>query len=143
MNLGLRYDHSKAYLARRGHARRARATRPGAISPAVDDLFTWNIVLAAPRLQLQAHERRQTVLKAHYGRYYRGDGHRRVRRRRASVLRALLVRGHLRRGRAIPTASSWSPTTRNLRVDPEFKNPYTDQFIVGVERELARTSGSR
>ena len=31
----------------------------------------------------------------------------------------------------------------NLAVDPDFKNPYTDQFIVGFERELARTSACR
>ena len=29
----------------------------------------------------------------------------------------------------------------NLRVDPDFENPYTDQFIVGFERELAKNLG--
>jgi hypothetical protein len=29
----------------------------------------------------------------------------------------------------------------NLRVDPGFRNPYTDQFVVGIERELFRNFG--
>ena len=141
LNLGVRYDHSKAYFPafalldragqrdRRVHRARGRAVH-------------LEHGLAAPRLQLEA--RRGTArpsLKAHYGRYYRGvvtgefDDTVAFRSPRAISSPAPTTR------RATPRASSSSPTTRNLRVDPNFKNPYTDQFIGRLRaRARARTS---
>ena len=93
--------------------------------------------LAAPRLQLEADRRRhdgaEGALRPLLPRHRDG----RVRQHRARRSRPrYLFSGHLRRGGATRRASSSSPTTRNLRVDPDFKNPYTDQFIVGLEQQV-------
>ena len=139
LNLGVRFDHARASfdsfpaLDREGNP-------TGAVSQGIDNVFTWNS--PAPRLgfnyKLTADGK--TVLRGHYGRYYRG-----------------IITGEFE-----PTSPAYPPKylfsgtydeqgspqdltlvadNSQLSVDSHFKNPYTDQFIIGFERELAKDIG--
>ena len=139
LNLGLRYDWSRAELP--GGPVLDRQGNPTDQSvPGIDDLFTWKSVSPRVGFTWKLTPDGKTALKGHYGRYYRG-----------------IITGEFHD--ASPTVSprfSFSGTydaqgnpenlelfsdNTNLTVDPDFKNPYTDQFIVGFERELARNLG--
>ena len=112
-------------------------TRPAQMSAERDGVFTWNSVSPRVGIVLKLNESGRTVLKAHAGRYYRGivtgefDN---VTVRHAAVLFEFDSDGN-----RINFAQVSS--NENLRVDPDFKNPYTDQFIVGFEHELVKNLG--
>jgi hypothetical protein len=136
LNLGLRYDHSTASLPS-GPVLDAQGNPTSEIKTGINDLFTWNVW--SPRLgfTVKVDKEGHTVLKGHYGRYYRG-----------------VVTGEF--ARAAPTVSpkyrfdgtydaAGNPQNAvlvsdnsNLRVDPSFKDPYTDQLIASLEQELHR-----
>ena len=108
---------------------------------AVDKLFTWNSV--SPRLGFtwKITGDGKTVLKGHYGRYYRGIVTGEFDDVDPVHHAALLFRGtYDDAGQPARTWSS-SPTTPTCASIPDFKDPYTDQFIVGFERELAKNLG--
>ncbi len=139
LNLGVRYDHSKGsfgsypYLDVEGNP-------TGQSSPAVSELFAWNTV--SPRIGFNWKLTRdgKTVLKAHYGRYYRG-----------------VITGEF--DDIVPTAPALVAFSgeydaqgnridaevvqdnSQLQVDPGFKSPYTDQFIAGFERQIVKDLG--
>ena len=71
LNVGLRYDYSKAYFPEFGILDR-EGNETGQFTAAVDELFHWNTI--SPRLGFnwKLTGDGKTVLKAHYGRYYRG-----------------------------------------------------------------------
>ena len=139
INAGLRFDHSVArfesfpILDREGR-------ETGQFSPAIDSLFTWNSL--SPRIGFNAklNADGKTLLKAHYGRYYRGI----VTGEFAAVTPALTPRflfSGLYDAQGNPLDTELVYDNANLRVDPGFQNPYTDQFVVGIERELFRNVG--
>ena len=71
LNLGLRYDDSKAYFARAGSARRQRQPDRRAVA-GVDEVFRWRVVSPRLGVNFKLNESGTALLKAHYGRYYRG-----------------------------------------------------------------------
>ena len=71
LNLGLRFDTSKGYFAALPILDQA-GQPTGQTSPAMDELFRWTN--ASPRLgvNFKLNKSGSSLLKAHYGRYYRG-----------------------------------------------------------------------
>jgi outer membrane receptor protein involved in Fe transport len=136
INAGLRYDYVHAEFTDQPVLDEAgvptNRTIPGF------DVYTWNTV--APRLgfNLQLTDDGRTVLKSHYGRYYRpGSTGEWV--AIASPTRVVAHRGdwNFQTGRFENTEVSFSPS--NAAVDPDFSPGRTDQFVVSIERELFKT----
>ncbi len=139
LNVGLRYDYNKASFG--SYELLDRLGQPtGSSTSAVDKLFAWNSL--SPRIganwKLTADGR--TVLKAHYGRYYRGVIVGEFDDVSPSTSPYVLFSGEYdEAGNRIGEEVIADPG--QLSVDPDYKNPYTDQFIVGFERELAKNIG--
>ncbi len=138
LNFGLRYDYNKAYF--QSYDILDPAGSVVGQSQTVNKLYAWNSVSPRIGFNWKLGKDGKTVLKAHWGRYYRG-----------------VITGEF--GALAPTAppiisfsgeydaqgnrigeALYSDNT-NLKLDSSFKNPYTDQFIVGLERELAKDLG--
>lgn len=139
LNLGVRADRSRAYLPEFEFLDRlARPT--GQTSASVDDLFTWTSI--SPRLgfNLKLTEDGKTILTGHYGRYYRGLITLEFAGVSTSVSPLYLFSG-LYDSNGNPLGASLLSDNRNLRVDPNYENPYTDQWIVGAAREVMANLG--
>jgi hypothetical protein len=139
LNLGLRYDYSKAYFPEFGLLDR-EGNETGQKSPAVDELFTWNTV--SPRLGInwKLDGEGKTVLKAHYGKYYRGIVTGEFDNTSPAITPRYLFSGTYD-AQGNPEGLELVSDNTNLRVDPNFESPYTHQVTVGVERELVNNLG--
>ena len=138
LNLGLRYDHSKA-SSRSPPASTSEGNPTGTTLPETR-LLHLERGLAAARLQLEADRDGKTVLKGHYGRYYRGVVTGEYANSSGSRLTAGL-RGSLRPGHGPVRDPTVSRSNENLGFDPDYSSPYIDQFIGSLERELRPSLG--
>jgi hypothetical protein len=140
LNLGLRFDTSHAYSPEQPGLNED-LTETGVVFPSQDH-FTWNTV--SPRLgfNVKLTGDGKTVFKGHWGRYHRtittGDF--------SNVV-----------GPSIPpiyygtnfdfAADDFDDLellrdpSENLSLDDDLKSPYTDQFILSVDRELSTDLG--
>jgi hypothetical protein len=136
-NLGVRYDYSKGSFPA-FPLLDALGNDTGAMSPAVDTVYDWSTFSPRLGVNVRLNEAGSSVVKAHYGRYYK----------------------ELEQGEFRPAVPSISPgfeyqfdaagnrinlvqvsSNANLRIDPEMKAPYTDQYMVQYEQELFRNVG--
>jgi hypothetical protein len=137
VNLGLRFDHSQARYPS-FPLLDAQGFETGAMSLANDDVYSWNTVSPRVGMNYRLTSSGGTIVKAHYGTYYK-------------ALEAAEFR---------PAVPSISPqyqfnidaagnrvnfvqisSNANLRIDPDFKSPYSHQFIAQVEHELLPNLG--
>ena len=134
VNVGVRYDHSKAILPAEA-VLDVEGNPTSQVVPGLGDLFTWNVVSPRIGFSWKLSKSGRSVLKAHYGRYYRG-----------------MITGEF--DDAAPSVSGkyyfefdedgnrgdreLVADNTNLQVDPGFKNPYTDQFIAQFEQEITK-----
>jgi hypothetical protein len=139
VNAGVRYDYSKAFFPEFGILDR-EGNETGQLTSPVDEVFHWNTV--SPRLgfnwKLSGDGR--TVLKAHAGRYYRGVVTGEFDNTSPSITPRYLFSGTYD-AQGNPEGLELVSDNTNLRVDPNFEPPYTDQFTVGIERELLKNLG--
>lgn len=140
LNLGIRYDWSKSSI-RSYPVLDAQGNETGGSSAELPDIFSWNSI--SPRLGLvyKINESGKTTVKAHYGRYYRGVVTSEFDNVSPSITPRFLFDGTYVGGRPNPASLEVVSDNSNLEVDPDFKNPYTDQFIVGFEHELINNLG--
>ncbi|HSE41177.1 MAG TPA: TonB-dependent receptor [Acidobacteriota bacterium] len=138
-NLGLRYDRSKGSIPDFPELS-AEGGETGTTIAGLNDLAEWNVV--SPRLGFtyQFPWKKATQLRGHYGRYYQ------------ALLTPYL---HF----ASPSISKLEGFLFNedtggftdlffelnaaeqIRIDPDLKDPYTDQFAIGFDREITPTLG--
>ena len=139
LNLGVRFDHSVADLPG-GTALDREGNPVGSDIPGIDSLFTWNSV--SPRLGFawKITGDGKNVLKGHYGKYYRGIITGEFDDVSPTISARYLFSG-LYDEQGVPEDQELVSDNTNLAVDPDFKNPTTDQYIVGFERELAKNVG--
>ena len=138
LNLGVRYDHNKAFAAAQDDL--DDQGNPTGVSFPQIDYYTWKSI--SPRLGFnwKVTGDAKTVLKGHWGRYYRAVATGEY----ANILSPT----------AKPTFSGLFDTTTgqfydlsffegpgNLGVDPDYKPPHMDQFALSFERELAPSLG--
>jgi hypothetical protein len=136
INAGVRYDHSQA-ISQDLHALDAQGHETDAIVRGRGNLYAWNIL--SPRLGLTAKLTAdgRTMLRGSYGRFSQG-----------------LLTGEL--GLFHPavtpiTTAAFVPATGgytrivsvvdsnvNLKFDPDTRAPRTDEYSVGVDREVGR-----
>jgi len=130
VNLGLRFDHHNgsipAYPIMKGW------TETGERGEALDDLVVWNCFSPRVGLAFQLTSDQKTLLKASYGRYYVPP----------------YAANWESPGPNVPDYKSyyWNgtqwvlwhiiPGEMGYSVNPSLKNPCTDQFSIGLEREI-------
>jgi len=134
INAGIRFDHVRA-LSQDLHALDLQGRETSDIIRGLGTLYTWN--LFSPRLgattRLTADGR--TILRASYGRFSQG------------VLTGDIAPFHpgavaVTTTGLVPGAPSSVVDPRiNLRLDPETRAPHTDEYAVGVDREVGRRLG--
>ena len=137
VNLGLRYDHSQAVyqsfpvLDQLGNP-------TGQSSASNDDVYHWDVVSPRIGINYKVNESGKTIVKAHFGRYYRG----------------VLLNDFTAAGPSVTPRYEFDIDARgnrsnfivvssntNLRIDPGYKDPYTNQFIAQIEQELTSEMG--
>jgi outer membrane receptor protein involved in Fe transport len=136
INAGLRFDHSRA-ISQDLNAVDSSGRETGDIVSGLGTLYTWNVV--SPRLGLTAKLSAdgRTILRASYGRFSQG------------VLTGEL--GPFHPGVTPITTAAFDRATGaytrivsvvdprfNLLLDPETRAPRTDEYSIGVDREVGR-----
>jgi len=136
INAGLRFDRARA-ISQDLHTPDAQARETDTIIHGLGTLYTWNIL--SPRLgvtdKITADGR--TILRASYGRFSQG------------ILTGEI--GNFHPGVTAITTAGFDPATRgytnlvsvvdpriNLLLDPATRAPHTDEYSVGVDREVGR-----
>jgi hypothetical protein len=134
INIGLRFDHTRAF-SQDLSAVDLRGQETGATIPGRGTLYTWNLL--SPRLGLVARLSAdgRTMLRASYGRFSQG------------VLTGELEPFHP--GSSPTTTVAFETATGgytgvatvvnnavNLRLDPDTRAPHTDEYSIGIDREV-------
>ena len=136
VNAGLRFDHSRAIsqdlpvLDSQGHATDQIVRGDGT-------LFTWNVWSPRLGVTLKLTADSRTMLRASYGRFHQG------------VLTGELAPFH---PAATPVTTATFDTATggytkivtvdpntNLQLDPRIRTPRTDEYSVGVDRQIGRS----
>ena len=132
LNLGFRYDHSNGSIP--SYPVYDGWDETGEMNDSIDDLIVWNTFSPRIGIAFQLTSDQKTLLKATYGRYYD-----------ANYTSNWIWPG--------PNATDWKmflwdlefeewilwdylPGGMAYNIDPKLKNPYADQFSIGLEREL-------
>ena len=120
VNLGVRYDYSKGDVPGAAVPRRRRAVRPARCRAANDDVYHWNTFSPRVGVNYRVNDSGKTVVKAHYGRYYKAMEATEF--RAGGAVDHAAVRFHRRRGRqphqlragprATPTCASTRTSSR-------------------------------
>jgi hypothetical protein len=140
LNLGVRFDTSKAYSPEQPGLNED-LSETGEVFPSVDH-FTWNTV--SPRLgfNLKLTGDGRTVLKGHWGRYHRtittGDFSNVV---GPSIPAQYFGTNFNFANDEFDSLELLRDPSENLSIDSNMKSPYTNQFILSVDRELTADLG--
>jgi outer membrane receptor protein involved in Fe transport len=137
LNLGLRYDHSKAFLPA-ADILDPEGNPTGQTTAAIDKVFDWDVVSPRVGFTWKLTRSGRSVLKGHYGRYYRGIVTAEFDNTAPSISGRYLFSGTYDEAGS-PIDPVLVSDNTNLRVDPGFNNPYTDQFIGAFEQEVAKS----
>lgn len=138
-NVGVRFDRSRAYFVEQDILDR-EGKPTGQQSRAVDNVFTWNAFSPRFGVNVRLNESGSTLLKAHYGRYYRGIVTGEFDNTTPSITTRYFFDGtYDARGNPNGLEAVSDPSV--LTVDPDLSNPYTDQFIVAVEQQIGADIG--
>ena len=134
VNAGVRFDHSRAI----SHDLRAldlERRETGDIIRGLGTLYTWNVV--SPRLGITAKLSRdsRTILRASYGRFHQGVLTGEVSQNHPGLTSVTTMAYDQATGGYTRLVSVVDPKT-NLFIDPETRSPRTDEYSIGVDREL-------
>ncbi len=139
LNLGLRYDDSKSYIAAQDLLD-ATGKPTGAQSKAIDEVFRWQVVSPRLGVTFKVNERGSTLLKAHYGRYYRGIVTGEFDNITPSISPRYTFSGRYSPS-GVPLDKEFLSDNTSFSVDANLKNPYTDQFIAAWEQQMGQNLG--
>jgi hypothetical protein len=135
VNLGVRYDYSKGMFPS-FPLLDAAGLPTGAASAADDEVYHWNTF--SPRVGVTFRATDKTILKGHYGRYFKSIEAGEFRPAVPSITPAYSFTLDAAGNRIDVVQIS---SNANLRIDPDFKSAYNDQYIVQVEQEVMRDLG--
>jgi hypothetical protein len=134
INAGLRFDHSRA-ISQDLHTVDFRGNETSDSVRGLGTLYTWNLVSPRFGVTTKLSRDNRTVLRASYGRFHQG------------VLTGEDSQNHP--GLTPITTMQFDPATGgyttfvnvldpkiNLRIDPHTRSPRTDEYSIGVDREL-------
>jgi hypothetical protein len=135
INAGVRFDHSRA-ISQDLAATDAQGRETGEIIRGLGTLYTWNVV--SPRLgvteRLTADGR--TILRASYGRFNQGVLTGELGPIHPGVTRVTTTAFDAATGGYTIPISVVDPKI-NLLLDPKTRTPRTDEYSIGVDRELS------
>ncbi len=150
LNVGLRYDNSKAYAAKQEEL--DEFGKPTGTTFPRRDLYTWSTFSPRIGFNWKVTGDGKTVLKGHYGRYFRS-----VATGEFANIIGPNVKPTFSGSYSFPdnwdpsrhdTAGQFDPdslalfeSAENLSVDPDYKSPKNEQFILSLERELFKGFG--
>jgi hypothetical protein len=137
INVGVRYDHSRATFPSLPFLN-AQGLPTGQRSEANDDVYSWNTFSPRVGLNYQVTSSGNTVVKAHYGRYYKALEPAEYRGAVPSISPAYSFTQDAAGNRTnfVQTSSN-----KNLLIDHDFKSAYNDQVMVQLEQQLVRDLG--
>jgi outer membrane receptor protein involved in Fe transport len=137
-NAGLRYDYDKAYSAAQDEL--DQLGNPTGVTFPRTDLYTWKNF--SPRLgfNLKLTSDGKTVLKGHWGRYYRAIATGEFANVIGPNVKPTFSGTYDFATGTFPDATFFEGNT-NLGVDPKYKSPHTDQYILSLEREIVKGLG--
>jgi hypothetical protein len=139
LNLGVRYDDSKAYFAPLDILD-ANGAPTGEQSRAVDELFRWRVLSPRVGVNIKANQSGSALIKAHYGRYYRGIVTGEFDNTTPAITPRYYFSGRYD-SQGQPIDAEVVSDTSQLGVDPDLKNPYTDQYILAWEQQVSPVIG--
>jgi hypothetical protein len=134
INLGVRYDHTRA-ISPDLTAVDLQGDETGATMAGLGTMYTWNIVSPRAGIVARLTADGRTLMRGSYGRFSQG------------VLTGELEPFHP--GASPVTTAAFEPGSgdytrilqivdnRNLQFDPHTRAPRTDEYSVGIDRELA------
>lgn len=141
VNLGLRYDHNKAFSAEQDQL--DEFGNPTGTTFPRTDFFTWKYFSPRVGFNLKLTRDGRTVLKGHAGRYHRPIATGEF----ANTIGPNVAPYYAGTGYNFETGAfgdlSLLSDNSNLGVDPNYKSPYTDQYILSLERELMKGLGAQ
>jgi hypothetical protein len=107
------------------------------MSPANDDVYHWKEISPRVGINYKVNESGRTLVKAHYGRYYKALEAVEFRPAVQSITTQFqfTVDGNGNRINVFPVPAA------NLRIDPNFKSAFSDQYIVQLEQQLTTDFG--
>lgn len=139
INAGVRYDHSRATFEAK-----PRLDKNGSPTSTIvngnDNLFTWDKVSPRLGLTFKLTPEGKSVVKAHYGRYYRGIVTGEYDNAQPTISPRFIFDGVYDRA-GNPIGLDLVSDNSNLRISKDFDAPKTDQYIVGFEQELMKSLG--
>lgn len=138
LNIGVRYDANRGYF--NDFPLLDQNENVIGRSNGVDKLFDWNVI--SPRLgaTIKLNDDGTTLLKGSVGRYYRGVVTGEFDNATPSISPRFEFSG-LYSPTGVPLGLSLVSDNSNIRIDPNFENPYTDQFIASFEHQLTSRIG--
>ena len=139
LNLGLRYDWSRASI-RSYPILDAQGGETGQSSREIPEVFTWNVVSPRFGLIYKLTEDGKTTVKLHAGRYYGAVVTSEFDNISPSITPRYLFSGFYS-ANGTPLDKELVSDNTNRSVDPNYKDPHTDQYIVGFEHELFTNFG--
>jgi hypothetical protein len=137
LNLGVRYDYSKGSFPS-FPILDAFGNETGATSAAVGKVYDWSTFSPRLGVNVRLTDAGSSVVKAHYGRYYKEleAGEFRVAVPSITPSFDFTFDEAGNRVNLVQTSSN-----ANLRIDPDMQAPYSDQYMVQFEQELMRNVG--
>ena len=137
INMGVRYDYSRAMFPS-FPLLDANGNQTGGMSAANNDVATWSVFSPRVGATVKLNASATTVVKAHYGRYYKGM--------EANEFRPAVPSISPSYDFAVDPAGNRTnfvlvSSNANLLIDPNIKAPYTDQYIAQLEHELVKNLG--
>ena len=139
INAGVRFDHSRAISQDLG-AIDAEGRETGEIIRGLGTLYTWNVV--SPRLGVTAKLTAdgRTILRASYGRFNQGVLTGEISPIHPGVTPITTTAFDAATGGYTTLVSVVDPKI-NLLIDPKTRTPRTDEYSIGVDRELRPSTG--
>ena len=136
INAGVRFDRTRTFSPD-VHAVNAQGLETDDVVPGIGTLYTWNII--SPRLGLTARLTGdgRTILRASYGRFSQGVLTGEVGMVHPAANATTTMQFDAATGDYTRLVSVVD-TRVNVRVDPDTRAPRTDEYSVGIDRELGR-----
>jgi outer membrane receptor protein involved in Fe transport len=133
LNVGVRWDHNRAYSAEQDELD-DNGNPTGIVFPETD-FYTWTQF--SPRLgfNFKLTADGKTALKGHWGRYHRAVATGEYANVIGPNVKPYFAGGYDTTSDTFLSLEQIS-SNEQLSVDSDYKSPYTDQFIVSLEREL-------
>jgi hypothetical protein len=135
VNAGVRFDHSRA-ISQDIPAVDALGEETDETVAGSGTLYTWNVV--SPRLGVTARltEDGRTILRASYGRFNQGVLTGEISPVHPGVAAVTTMAFDTATGGYTRPVSVVDPRS-NISVDPSTRTPHTDEYSIGVDRELS------